>query len=150
MLTQMLRSFDTKLGDAVHASQKKRLATSKTGGKGTGQARTNTSNRTNGAQRQTRSVIQSLGMDTGDAFGLQTPGGAPGLPLDVCAATGGLASPATFDTFTPQGPSSQSISEDWIENLLTTSSPSLPNLCDVKLLISPTMSGGAKAALFDF
>jgi hypothetical protein len=34
--------------------------------------------------------------------------------------------------------------------MLTTSSPSLPNLCDVKLLISPTMSGGAKTALFDF
>lgn len=146
MMTHMLRSFDTSLGDAVQASHRNHTATTKTGRRG--QAETNTG--TNAAHYQTRNVMQSLGTDTCGALGLQTPGDAPGLPLDVCTTTGGLASPATFDTFTQHRTSSQSISEDWIENMLTTSSPSLPNLCDVKLLISPTMSGGAKTALFDF
>ena len=77
MMTQMLRSFDTSLGDAVQASHRNRTATTKTGRRG--QAETNTG--TNAAQFQTRNAMQSLGTDTCGALGLQTPGDAPGLPL---------------------------------------------------------------------
>ena len=55
MMTRMLRSFETNVGDVVPAPQKKRGAMSeKTDGRGTGHVRTMTDTRTNGAQRSGR------------------------------------------------------------------------------------------------
>lgn len=142
MMTRMLRSFETNVGDVVPAPQKKRGAMSeKTDGRGTGHVRTMTDTRTNGAQRRTRSARQNRASVTREELATQD---AIGLPLDVCTNNGVLASPTTFDSFAPHRMSSHPKSEDWIETLLTSSSPGLPNLCDVKFLVSPTTPGGAR------
>ena len=72
------------------------------------------------------------------------PGDVPGLPLfqqGSSANPGVLASPTTFDTMTQHRICSPSKSEDWIDTLLNTTSPTLATFCDVRLLISPTIPG---------
>ena len=72
------------------------------------------------------------------------PGDVPGLPLfqqGLSANPGVLASPTTFDTMTQHRICSPSKSEDWIDTLLNTTSPTLATFCDVRLLISPTIPG---------